>query len=150
LSKPSQSTLRRSRHVFFTDENLGSAKLPGLLRAAGYKVVTHFERYGNVEGIKDPQVIADCGRDNTVLLTADSDLETTWAAEIEAAKIHVVILNNNQDGAVKWADRLQKGHATIIEHLRRHQKPCVIRFGKNAKVSKVRLYGKRRAKTIVF
>ncbi len=121
-----------------------------MLRACGYKIVTHFERYGPVEGIGDPVIIADCGKHKTVLLTADSDLETTWAAEILASKISVVILTNNKDGAVKWAERLKKGQKTIHEHLRKYKKPCVIRFGADAKVSKVRLYGKRRGKTIVF
>lgn len=108
------------------------------------------ERYGQVEGIDDPKIIADCAMHKTVLLTADSDLETTWAKEITAAKIAVVILTNNKDGADKWAERLKKGQPTIFEHLRKYKKPCVIRFTKEAKVSKVRLYGKRRAANIVF
>ena len=124
--------------------------MPGLLRAAGYKLVTHFERYGNVEGIADPVIIADCGKTKTVLLTADGDLETTWAAEIETAKIQAVILTNNCDGAVKWGARLAKGRRAIVERLREHKKPCAIRFGTDSKVCKVRLYGKRRAKVIVI
>jgi hypothetical protein len=71
-------------------------------------VVTHFERYGNVEGISDPKIIADCAIQKTVLLTADGDMETTWASEIESAKISVVILTNNKDGADKWGKRLEK------------------------------------------
>jgi hypothetical protein len=120
------------------------------LRAAGYNVVSHFERYGNVDGIQDPTIIADCATHKTVLLTGDGDLETTWGAEIEAAKIAVIILTNNSDGATKWGDRLAKGRNVLLAALREHKKPCTIRFGRDAKVSKVRLYGKRRAKTIVF
>lgn len=150
MSKPSPSSPRRSRHVFFVDENLGKAKLPGLLRAAGYNVVTHFERYGEVDGIQDPQIIADCAKHKTVLLTADADLETTWAAEIETAKIHIVILTNNCDGAVKWGGRLAKGRQAIVDKLREYKKPCAIRFGTDSKVCKVRLYGKRSAKVIVI
>ena len=85
-----------------------------------------------------------------MLLTADSDLETTWAAEIEAAKIHVVILTNNCDGAAKWGSRLVKGRQAIVNKLREYKKPCAIRFGTDCKVCKVRLYGKRRAKVIVI
>jgi hypothetical protein len=121
-----------------------------LLRSAGYKVVTHFERYGNVDGIGDPKIIADCGTSKTVLLTADGDLETTWAGEILAARISVVILTNNKDGAVKWGARLAAGREEIVEHLRLHKKPCALRFGCDSKVSKVRLYGKRRAKVMVI
>lgn len=149
MSKPLQSTPRRSRHVFFVDENLGKAKLPGHLRASGYNVVTHFERYGEVDGIEDPQIIADCGAHKTVLLTGDGDMETTWAAEIEKAKIHVVILTNNSDGADAWGQRLAKGRQAIVDKLREYKRPCAISFGRNAKVCKIRLYGKKRAKTIV-
>jgi len=113
-------------------------------------VVTHLERYGNVEGIPDSTIIADCGTTNTVLLTADADLETTWAAEVQVAKIAVVILTNNKDGAVKWGARLAKGRQEIVDHLRKYKKPCAIRFGADSKVCKVRLYGKRRGKVIVI
>lgn len=150
MSKSSQSTPLRSRHVFFVDENLGKAKLPGLLRAAGYRVITHFERYGEVDGIEDPQIIADCGIHKSVLLTGDSDLETTWAAEIEQAKIAVVILTNNSDGADKWGERLIRGRTAIVEKLRSYRRPCALRFGRDCKVVKVHLYGKRRATTIML
>lgn len=111
-------------------------------------MVTHYERYGNVDGIQDPQIIADCGKHKDVLLTADADLETTWAGEILAAKIAVVILTNNKDGAVKWGARLAAGKKDIGQKLRQYKKPCAVRFGCDSKVSKVRLYGKRRARTI--
>jgi predicted nuclease of predicted toxin-antitoxin system len=113
-------------------------------------VVTHFERYGEIDGIADPTIIADCAAHKTVLLTADGDMETTWAAEIEKAKIHVVILTNNCDGADKWGQRLTKGRQAIVDKLRRYRKPAAITFGRDAKVCKVRLYGKRRAKVIVI
>ena len=122
--------------------------MPGHLRAAGYNVVTHFERYGEVDGIEDPKIIADCGTHKTVLLTGDADMETTWAAEIEKARIQVVILTNNSDGADKWGERLAKGRQAIVDNLREHKKPCAISFGRDSKVCKVRLYGKRRAKII--
>jgi hypothetical protein len=150
LSKPSQSTPRRSRHVFFVDENLGKAKLPGHLRAAGYNVITHFERYGEIDGIEDPKIIADCGVHKTVLLTADGDMETTWAAEIAEAGIYLVILTNNSDGADKWGERLAKGRKAIVNKLREYRKPCAIIFGRDSRVCKVRLYGKRRDKSIRF
>jgi hypothetical protein len=132
--------------VFFIDANLGTSKLAGILRTDGYKVITHPEWYGVREGVPDPEIIADCGAKKVVLLTADSDLETTWAAEIEVARISVVILTNNTDGADKWGARLIAGHKNLTEHLRKHKKPCAIRFSCDAKASKVRLYGKRRAK----
>ena len=150
MSKPSQSTKRLSRHVFFVDENLGSIKLPDLPLAAGYKIVTHFERYGNIDGIADPVIIADCGIHKNVLLTADADLETTWAAEVMAAKLAVVILTNNSDGADKWGARLTVGQQMIVEMLRKHKKPCALSFGCDSKVGRARLYGKRRAKVIMI
>jgi hypothetical protein len=121
-----------------------------MLRAAGYKIVTHFERYGNVDGIADPIIISDCGKHKNVLLTADADLETTWAAEIENSKIAVVILTNNSDGANKWGPRLATGQKMIVDMLRKHRKPCALSFGRDSKVGKARLYGKRRAKVIMI
>lgn len=103
-----------------------------------------------MEGITDPQIIADCGRTGTVLLTADGDLETTWAAEIQQAKLAVVILTNNTDGMVKWGERLRSGQNEIFECLRLYKRPFALRFGRGAKILRVRLYGKRRGKVIAL
>ena len=150
MSKRSQSTStpHRNRRLFLVDENLGSINLPNILLTAGYQVVTHKTKYKGQQGIPDPQIIADCGRDNLVLLTADSQLETLWALEIENARIAVVILANNTEGATTWGTRLTAGKLDILAKLRQHQKPCAIRFGKNSKVTHVRLYGPRRGKLI--
>lgn len=124
------------------DENLGDNKLAAILRAAGYKVITHRERYGNVDGIPDPKVIADCGSEKTILLTADADLETQWAAEIRHARIAVVILTNNCDGAAKWGQRLTDGKEAILKQLRVRRKPFALKFSRDAEVTQVRLYRK--------
>jgi predicted nuclease of predicted toxin-antitoxin system len=130
------------------DENLGSAKLPGILRKAGFPIVTHKTKYKGKQGIPDPQIIADCGKNNLVLLTGDGRLETLWAAEIQKARIAVVILTNNTDGAPAWGARLAAGKQDILMKLRKYEKPCALRFGVNAKVTIVRLYGPKRAKLI--
>jgi predicted nuclease of predicted toxin-antitoxin system len=130
------------------DENLGSTKLPGILRKAGYPLVTHKTKYKGQCGIKDPQIIADCGKDNLILLTADADLETRWAPEIQKAKIAVVILANNTEGAAVWGARLTVGKKDILAKLQQFPKPCALRFGVNAKVTSVRLYGPKRGKVI--
>lgn len=122
--------------------------LAGILRAAGYNVVTHRERYGKVTGIKDPQVIADCGTTGTILLTADSNLETTWAAEITKAKIGVVILSNNTDGAVKWGQRIIQAMGKIRAQLDKRRKPYAICLTVLAEVSRVRLYRKKGSRVI--
>jgi hypothetical protein len=132
------------------DENLGSAKLPGILCKAGFNLVTHKAKYKGKQGIADPQIIADCGKDNLVLLTADGALETLWAAEIQQAGIAVVILTNNKDGSSVWGTRLTAGKKDIIAKLNQYKKPCALRFGVNAKVVTVRLYGLRRAKVITI
>ena len=132
------------------DENLGSSKLPGILRRAGYQIVTHKSKYRGRQGISDPPIIADCGRDNLILLTADAQLETLWAAEIQQARLAVVILANNKDGADAWGARLAAGRQDILTKLSIYRKPCALRFGVNAKVTCVRLYGKRRSKLIIF
>jgi hypothetical protein len=132
------------------DENLGSTKLPGILRRAGYKLITHRSKYKKKQGILDPPIIADCGRDNQVLLTGDGQLETLWAAEIEQAQLAVVILANNTDGAKAWGARLKAGQQDILRRLRQYKKPCALRFGVHGRVTHVRLYGKRRATLITL
>jgi hypothetical protein len=132
------------------DENLGSTKLPGILRRCGYKLITHRIKYKKQQGILDPQIIADCGRDNHVLLTGDGQLETLWASEIEQAKIAVVILANNTDGAKVWGKRLRSGQADITRRLAEYRKPCALRFGVHGRVTHVRLYGKRRGNLITI
>jgi hypothetical protein len=132
------------------DANLGSYKLPQILRKCGYKVVTHKKRYDNQQGILDPPIIANCGKENHVLLTADGKLETLWAVEIEQARLAVVILANNTDGAKVWGKRLKAGQADILERLREYRKPCALRFGVHGRVTHVRLYGKRRAQLITL
>ncbi len=104
--------------------------------------------YRGQTGIKDPQIIADCGKRNLTLLTADSDLETRWAPEIQRARISVVVLANNADGATAWGARLAKGKKDIEARLRQYPRPCVLRFGINAKVTHVRLYGPKRGRLI--
>ena len=150
MSKRSQNTLRKNRRVFLVDENLGSAKLPQMLRKAGYQIVTHKTKYKGKQGIPDPPIIADCGSDNLILLTADGALETLWAAEIQQARIAVVILSNNKDGSAVWGARLSAGKQDILARLQQYTKPCALRFGVNAKVTCVRLYGPRRAKLITL
>jgi hypothetical protein len=122
--------------------------LPGILRNADINIVTHRERYGKKPGIQDPQVIADCGQTGTILLTADSNLETTWAAEIRQAKIAVVILSNNTDGAKKWGQRIVDGMPEIEGQLRKRSKPCAIRLNPQGKVNQVRLYYKKKTRII--
>jgi predicted nuclease of predicted toxin-antitoxin system len=148
LSTQSQSTPRRSRHVFFLDENLGANRLAGILRSAGFNIVTHRERYGMTPGIKDSQIISDCKKHNTILLTADADLETTWAAEITRSKIRAVILSNNKDGAVAWGARIIQGKQAILEQIRKRKKPCVIRLSAQSKVNQVRIYRKKGSRVI--
>jgi len=113
-------------------------------------VVTHQKRYKKQQGVLDPPIIADCGKVNHVLLTADGQLETLWAVEIEQARVAVVILANNTDGAKAWGKRLKAGRADILQRLREHKKPCALRFGVHGRVTHVRLYGKRRATLITL
>lgn len=122
--------------------------LSGILRSAGINLVTHRERYGKVGGIPDPQVIADCGTTNTILLTADSNLETTWAAEITKAKIGVVILSNNTDGADKWGQRIIQGMAEICAQLNKRKKPCAVCLTPLGEVNRVRLYRRKESHVI--
>jgi len=93
-------------------------------------------------------VIADCGSTRTILLTADSNLETTWAAEITRAKIGVVILSNNTDGAKKWGSRIVQAMPDIVAQLKKRRKPYAVRLNAMGKVNHVRLYFKKSSRVI--
>jgi len=69
-------------------------------------LVIHKTKYNGQQGIPDPLIIADCGKDNLVLLTADGQLETLWAAEIQQACMAAEILANNTEVASVWGARL--------------------------------------------
>lgn len=92
--------------VFFLDRQLGAYKLPAILRAAGFIVVTHLERYGSQRDTEpDPSIAIECGKQKNILITADPDFEHTYGAEILLARIAVLYLVNNHDGADKWGAR---------------------------------------------
>jgi hypothetical protein len=72
---------------------LGAYKLPAILRAAGFIVVTHLERYGSQRDTEpDPNIAIECGKQKNVLITADPDFEHTYGAEILLARIAVFYL----------------------------------------------------------
>jgi hypothetical protein len=148
LSKRSKNTPRKS-DVFFLDRNLGSEKLAALLRPAGFHLVTHHDRYGpQAQFVDDPTVIAGCGRSKTILLTADGNLEYTYAVELLTAKIAVLLLTNNSEGPAKWAPRIIAAIPEINRELRRQKKPFLMRLSVAGKLTQVRLYRKKGAEII--
>lgn len=148
MSKPSKNTRTLNPAVFYLDQNLGSEKLAALLRPAGFDIVTHRERYQKRQDVLDPELIKDCGINKNILITADGDMETTWAAEILTAKIGVVILKNNNDGAPKWAMRIIFAKQEIQRMLKKYRKPLAARLSVDGCLTQVRLYRKRQGRVI--
>ena len=148
MSKRSKSS-RRKIQPYFLDRNLGAEKLAAILRHAGLKISTHHDWYGP-QGtlIEDPQIIADCGKRNTVLITADSDLEFDFGAEIYSAKTAVLILGNNNDGPNKWGPRILTALQAIEDQMAMRRRPFVLRLGAEAKLIQVRLYRKPKDRVI--
>jgi hypothetical protein len=128
---------------------LGARKLAGILRAAGFAVVTHQERYGTQRDREpDPDIALECGRRKDVLITADPDFEHQFGAEVLAAKIAVFYLTNNHDGADVWGARLLTARADIMTELGRRRKPFVARIAADGRVNQVKLYYRKKTKTV--
>jgi hypothetical protein len=135
--------------VFFLDRQLGAYKLPAILRAAGFIVVTHLERYGSQRDTEpDPSIAIECGKQKNVLITADPDFEHTYGAEILAAKIAVFYLVNNHDGADKWGARILGARTDILRELGRRRKPFVAHVTTEGIVNQVKLYYRKKTKVI--
>jgi hypothetical protein len=144
-----KNSQQRKSPVFFLDRNLGAEKLAGILRPAGFALVTHHDKYGAQRTrVSDPEIIADCGLSRWVLLTADRDLEFTYAAEITTAKIAVFILSNNHEGPSKWGPRVVTAKPRIETELGRRRKPFAAHITAEGHINQVRLYYKKKTKVI--
>src|SRR5207248_1743193 len=89
-----------------------------------------------------------CGRQKNVLITADPDFEHTYGTEVWQARIGVFYLTNNHDGAEIWGSRILSAHADMTRELGRRRKPFVAHITTEGRVSMVRLYYKKKIKTI--
>jgi len=123
--------------------------LAGILRAAGFAVITHLERYGSQRDTEpDPAIAQRCGQEKNILVTADPDFETLYAAEVRASKIAVFFLTNNEEGAEIWGARILSAHQDIERELGRRRKPFIAHISTEARVSKVCLLYKKKVKVI--
>lgn len=96
----------------------------------------------------DPEIIADCGKRKRILLTADGDLEYSFAAEIYNAKIAVLLLTNNTDGPLRWGPRIISALAEINRELSRRRRPFLMRLSAESYITQIRLYRKKGARVI--
>jgi hypothetical protein len=123
--------------------------LPAILRAAGFTVITHLERYGSQRDTEPDQNIAiECGKQKNILITADPDFEHTYGVEIIQAKIAVFYLVNNHDGADKWGARILAARTDILCELGRRRKPFVAHVTTEGIVNQVKLYYRKKTKVI--
>jgi hypothetical protein len=123
--------------------------LPAILRAAGFILVTHLERYGSQRDTEpDPNIAIECGKQKNVLITADPDFEHTYGVEILQSKIAVFFLVNNHDGADKWGARILAARLDILRELGRRRKPFVAHITTEGVVNQVKLYYRKKTKTI--
>jgi hypothetical protein len=120
------------------------------LRSSGFKLIAHRDVYGPNprNGIEDPEVIAYCGRvrNKLVLLTADKDLEFTYAPEIRKAGIAIFVVSNNREGPDIWLPRLLSARLDMERELCRRAKPFAARINAEGRVSQVRRYFKKKDK----
>jgi hypothetical protein len=135
--------------VFFLDRTFGRTELAGMLRAAGFLVVTLYDEYGDAESrIADPVMICDCGFKGRVLLTSDQDLVFTWAKEIVDANIAVFVTTNNNEGPKQWGPRIISARKQILKELRRRDKPFTARISRDGRINQVRVFDGTEWKTI--
>ncbi|PYV75009.1 MAG: hypothetical protein DMG96_18565 [Acidobacteria bacterium] len=147
--RQSKNSQQPNDPVYFLDRQLGAYKLPGILRAAGFIVVSHLERYGTQRDREpDPSIALECGRQKNVLITADPDFEHTYGKEVREARIAVFYLTNNHDGAEVWGARILTAHSEMRRELGRRRKPFVAHITTEGRINKIRLYYKRKIKTI--
>jgi len=98
--------------------------------------------------VDDPEIIAYCGskRDKLMLITADQDMEFTYAPEIRKAKIAVFIVTNNHDGPDKWLPRILAAKLDIEREIFTRAKPFAARISAEGRVTQVRRYFKKKDK----
>lgn len=97
-----------SRPEYFVDRSLGRHSVAAVLRAAGWRVSTHFEVFGERdERIPDVEWLEHCGREELVVLSKDRRLRYR-PREIAAIRRHQV-----------KAFVLTQGNLTAVEQARR-------------------------------
>ncbi len=140
--KPFKNSQQHKAPIYFLDRNLEAEKMVLGLRSAQFKLISHRDIYGQRIKVDDPEIIAYCGRKRKklVLLTADKDLEFTYAPEITKAKIAVFILTNNRDGPDKWLPRILAAKLDMERELSTRAKPFAARINTEGRVIQVRRY----------
>lgn len=77
-----------------------------------------------------------------MLITSDGKLEYTYAAEIYAARIGVILLMSNNDGVASWKRRLTTARPAILEQIAKRKKPYLMRVSMDGTLTTLRLYRK--------
>jgi hypothetical protein len=85
----------------------------------------HDEHFNRRQDVDDPEVIAECGRQGWILLTADSDLTRRWAKEIKTAAIAVFCQTNNTQGPRLWSPRIIAAKSKMTKALAKWEKPFI-------------------------
>ncbi len=108
----------RSPPEFFIDRSLGRHDVAKRLRAAGWRVTTHYEVYGSRdENIPDTQWLEHCGEAGLVVLTKDRRLRYR-PAEADAIRrfgIRAFVLTRGNLTAAQQAQRLLDNEKRIFE-----------------------------------
>lgn len=120
------SICRRSRSrlfwilpSYFLDRSLGGIKVPTLLRAAGWDLVTMHEHYGQVraQSVDDVTWIAELTAEGHSLMTADARIvrNILEARAVEEASAVVFILPKGDMTAEQMAERYDSNRDAIDE-----------------------------------
>ena len=74
------------------------------------------------------------------MITADGNLEYTFALEITAAKIAILLLGNNNEGPAKWGPRIIAALPEIDRELAVRKRPFLMRLSADGTIAQLRLY----------
>lgn len=149
-SKPTGKRARLKKVVFYLDRNLCCERVIQPLREAGYDLVTYTEEFGRVtnQSIPDTEIIRRCGERGQILITADKKMEFTYAPEIRAAKIGIVLLITANDGADRWRARLVTAQVAIRDQIARRRKPYLMRVAADGTLTIMKLYRKAKDQVV--
>jgi hypothetical protein len=141
----------RKRHepcVLFLDDCFGEPPAELLMKAGYCQVITFGQIFRDPktsrkrQHVKDPDIIAFCSEKRFMLVTTDSNMQLSHAAEI--GKSHVTILataHNNVTGIEEWVDALIQGRVAVERYWKKVQPPCFATFNRQGVINKPKCFG---------
>ena len=129
--------------IFFIDRNLSDEDLITALRGFQFNVISHYEHYTvdttpNPQTVPDDTIIRDVSNNSWTLITADAKMEYTHFSTIRSCQVSIFIVPDNAKNAMRWAEAMVKGRASIYRCIKNYQFPFVARLNASGSVYQLR------------